>query len=143
MIRINSQFELVNYILLNVKKGMMSQSERDVLVALAAHMNKAKRWKAWPSFIRLAEISMTSERIVGQSMTVLKRKGVIRYKKGTNGSNNKYNIMLCALSALTGVEAVFEGGVEDVTKIIGDTVKREDVVGEQPDDEDEEDDYPL
>ena len=143
MIRINSQFELVNYILLNVKKGMMSQSERDVLVALSAHMNKAKRWKAWPSFIRLAEISMTSERIVGQSMTVLKRKGVIRYKKGTNGSNNKYNIMLCALSALTGVEAVFEGGVEDVTKIIGDTVKREDVVGEQPDDEDEEDDYPL
>ncbi len=142
MIRINSQFELVNYILLNVKKGMMSQSERDVLVALAAHMNKAKRWKAWPSFIRLAEISMTSERIVGQSMTVLKRKGVIRYKKGTNGSNNKYNIMLCALSALTGVEAVFEGGVEDVTKIIGDTVKREDVVGEQGD-EDEEDDYPL
>ena len=142
MIRINSQFELVNYILLNVKKGMMSQSERDVLVALATHMNKAKRWKAWPSFIRLAEISMTSERIVGQSMTVLKRKGVIRYKKGTNGSNNKYNIMLCALSALTGVEAVFEGGVEDVTKIIGDTVKREDVVGEQGD-EDEEDDYPL
>lgn len=142
MIRINSQFELVNYILLNVKKGMMSQSERDVLVALATHMNKAKRWKAWPSFIRLAEISMTSERIVGQSMTVLKRKGVIRCKKGTNGSNNKYNIMLCALSALTGVEAVFEGGVEDVTKIIGDTVKREDVVGEQGD-EDEEDDYPL
>lgn len=142
MIRINSQFELVNYILLNVKKGMMSQSERDVLVALAAHMNKAKRWKAWPSFIRLAEISMTSERIVGQSMTVLKRKGVIRYKKGTNGSNNKYNIMLCALSALTGVEAVFEGGVEDVTKIIGDTVKKEDMVGEQPDEE-EEYDYPL
>lgn len=142
MIKIGSQFELVNYILLNVKKGMMSQSERDVLVALATHMNKAKRWKAWPSFIRLAEISMTSERIVGQSMTVLKRKGVIRCKKGTNGSNNKYNIMLCALSALTGVEAVFEGGVEDVTKIIGDTVKREDVVGEQGD-EDEEDDYPL
>jgi hypothetical protein len=142
MIKIGSQFELVNYILLNVKKGMMSQSERDVLVALATHMNKAKRWKAWPSFIRLAEISMTSERIVGQSMTVLKRKGVVRCKKGTNGSNNKYNIMLCALSALTGVEAVFEGGVEDVTKIIGDTVKREDVVGEQGD-EDEEDDYPL
>lgn len=142
MIKIGSQFELVNYILLNVKKGMMSQSERDVLVALATHMNKAKRWKAWPSFIRLAEISMTSERIVGQSMTMLKRKGVVRCKKGTNGSNNKYNIMLCALSALTGVEAVFEGGVEDVTKIIGDTVKREDVVGEQGD-EDEEDDYPL
>ncbi len=142
MIKIGSQFELVNYILLNVKKGMMSQSERDVLVALATHMNKAKRWKAWPSFIRLAEISMTSERIVGQSMTVLKRKGVIRCKKGTNGSNNKYNIMLCALSALTGVEAVFEGGVEDVTKIVGDTIKKEDVVGEQPD-EDEEDDYPL
>ena len=142
MIKIGSQFELVNYILLNVKKGMMSQSERDVLVALATHMNKAKRWKAWPSFIRLAEISMTSERIVGQSMTVLKRMGVIRCKKGTNGSNNKYNIMLCALSALTGVEAVFEGGVEDVTKIIGDTVKREDVFGEQGD-EDEEDDYPL
>ena len=142
MIRINSQFELVNYILLNVKKGMMSQSERDVLVALAAHMNKAKRWKAWPSFIRLAEISMTSERIVGQSMTILKRKGVIRCKKGTNGSNNKYNIMLCALSALTGVEAVLEGGIEDVTKIVGDSAKKEDVVGEQPD-EDEEDDYPL
>lgn len=142
MIKIGSQFELVNYILLNVKKGMMSQSERDVLVALATHMNKAKRWKAWPSFIRLAEISMTSERIVGQSMTVLKRKGVIRCKKGTNGSNNKYNIMLCALSVLTGVEAVFEGGVEDVTKIVGDTIKKEDVVGEQPD-EDEEDDYPL
>lgn len=142
MIRINSQFELVNYILLNVKKGMMSQSERDVLVALAAHMNKAKRWKAWPSFIRLAEISMTSERIVGQSMTILKRKGVIRCKKGTNGSNNKYNIMLCALSALTGVEAVLEGGIEDVTKIVGDTVKKEDMIGEQ-EDEDEEDDYPL
>lgn len=142
MIRINSQFELVNYILLNVKKGMMSQSERDVLVALATHMNKAKRWKCWPSFIRLAEISMTSERIVGQSMTMLKRKGVVKCKKGTNGSNNKYNIMLCALSALTGVEAVFEGGVEDVTKIVGDTIKKEDVVGEQPD-EDEEDDYPL
>lgn len=142
MIRINSQFELVNYILLNVKKGMMSQSERDVLIALATHMNKAKRWKSWPSFIRLAEISMTSERIVGQSMTMLKRKGVVKCKKGTNGSNNKYNIMLCALSALTGVEAVFEGGVEDVTKIVGDTIKKEDVVGEQPD-EDEEDDYPL
>lgn len=142
MIKIGSQFELVNYILLNVKKGMMSQSERDVLVALATHMNKAKRWKAWPSFIRLAEISMTSERIVGQSMTILKRKGVIRCKKGTNGSNNKYNIMLCALSALTGVEAVLEGGIEDVTKIVGDSAKKEDVVGEQPD-EDEEDDYPL
>ena len=142
MIRVNSQFELVNYILLNVKKGMMSQSERDVLVALATHMNKAKRWKAWPSFIRLAEISMTSERIVGQSMTILKRKGVIRCKKGTNGSNNKYNIMLCALSALTGVEAVLEGGIEDVTKIVGDTVKKEDVIGEQ-EGEDEEDDYPL
>ena len=142
MIKIGSQFELVNYILLNVKKGMMSQSERDVLVALATHMNKAKRWKAWPSFIRLAEISMTSERIVGQSMTILKRKGVIRCKKGTNGSNNKYNIMLCALSALTGVEAVLEGGIEDVTKIVGDTVKKEDVIGEQ-EDEDEEDDYPL
>jgi len=85
---------------------------------------------------------MTSERIVGQSMTVLKRKGVIRCKKGTNGSNNKYNIMLCALSVLTGVEAVLEGGIEDVTKIVGDTVKKEDVVGEQ-EDEDEEDDYPL
>jgi hypothetical protein len=142
MIRINSQFELVNYILLNVKKGMMSQSERDVLVALATHMNKAKRWKAWPSFIRLAEISMTSERIVGQSMTVLKRNGVVRCKKGTNGSHNKYNIMLCALSDLTGVEAVLEGGIEDVTKIIGDTVKKEDVVGEQPNEE-EEYDYPL
>ena len=142
MIRINSQFELVNYILLNVKKGMMSQSERDVLVALATHMNKAKRWKAWPSFIRLAEISMTSERIVGQSMTVLKRKGVVRCKKGTNGSHNKYNIMLCALSALTGVEAALEGGIEDVTKIVGDTVKKEDVGGGSIDEE-EYDDYPL
>lgn len=142
MIKIGSQFELVNYILLNVKKGMMSQSERDVLIAIATHMNKAKRWKCWPSFIRLAEISMTSERIVGQSMTVLKRKGIVRCKKGTNGSNNKYNIMLCALSSLTGVEAVLEGGIEDVTKIVGDTVKKEDMVGEQPD-EDEEYDYPL
>lgn len=142
MIKIGSQFELVNYILLNVKKGMMSQSERDVLVALATHMNKAKRWKAWPSFIRLAEISMTSERIVGQSMTVLKRKGVVRCKKGTNGSNNKYNIMLCALSAITGVEAVLEGGIEDVTKIVGDSAKKEDVGGGSIDEE-EYDDYPL
>ena len=142
MIKIGSQFELVNYILLNVKKGMMSQSERDVLVALATHMNKAKRWKAWPSFIRLAEISMTSERIVGQSMTVLKRKGVVRCKKGTNGSHNKYNIMLCALSALTGVEAALEGGIEDVTKIVGDSAKKEDV-GRGSIDEEEYDDYPL
>jgi len=85
---------------------------------------------------------MTSERIVGQSMTVLKRKGVVRCKKGTNGSHNKYNIMLCALSTITGVEAVLEGGIEDVTKIVGDTVKKEDISGEQ-EDEDEEDDYPL
>jgi hypothetical protein len=142
MIRIKSQFELVNYILLNVKKGMMSQSERDVLIAVATHMNRNKRWKAWPSFLRLSEISLTSERIVSQSITELRKKGIIRHKKGTNGSHNKYNIMLCALSVLTGVEAVFDGVVEDVTKIVGDTVKKEDVIGEQPD-EDEENDYPL
>lgn len=142
MIRIKSQFELVNYILLNVKKGMMSQSERDVLVALATHMNKAKRWKAWPSFLRLSEISLTSERIVSQSISELRKKGIIRHKKGTNGSHNKYNIMLCALSSLTGVDAVLDGGIEDVTKIIGDTVKKEDVGGGSIDEE-EYDDYPL
>ena len=94
IITISSQFELTKYLFNSIKKNHLSQSERDVLLAIVNFMSPKNDWTSYPSYEKIADLALVSIRTAKSAVQVLKEKKIISYKQGRSGVSNTYSFLL-------------------------------------------------
>lgn len=101
IITISSQFELTKYLFNSIKKNHLSQSERDVLLAIVNFMSPKNDWTSYPSYEKIADLALVSIRTAKSAVQVLKEKKIISYKQGRSGVSNTYSFSFEGISSLT------------------------------------------